>query len=786
MKKPNFQLGKSFKRFIRTLLQVIPVLVMIAASAVPAAKAKPSDPPVDNSTITDTWAIQVELGTDVDALAEQLGAENLGQVGSLTGYYLFRIPGTDNEATAMADIFASSTDVLWFEQQVARQQSKRVLPTDPLFANQWHLQNTGQFSGTSGEDINIVPAWNAGYTGSGVLIGVVDDGLQYTHPDISPNYNASASYDFNGGDTNPAPTSNDKHGTSAAGVAAARDDGSSCGVGAAYRAGLAGLRLISAPTTDAQEASALTYHYNSTENLISIYSNSWGPPDANPYANLDSPGPLTLAALKDGVENGRGGKGSLYIWAAGNGLAGYDNINYDGYANSRYTIAVGAIDHNGEQAPYSEPGAAMFVTAPSSNSTTGITTTDLLGTGGYASGDCTNGFGGTSSSAPLVAGVVALMLEANPNLGWRDVQHILAETADVNDPTDLDWAINGSGHEINHKYGFGRVDAEAAVNLAATWENVGPEVSVKSGTINVNKIIPDGNPNGITSNFVVNDSIHVEQVEVVFNASHGYRGDLKVILTSPSGTKSVLSEFRYDGHANYNAWKFTTVRNWGELSTGKWSLKVIDVTSPDQGMFTSWKLNLYGTSPETTQTTLLSKATKDGWVLESSEASGKGGTRNSRGKNFKVGDDAYNRQFRGILSFDTSGIPDDAIVTSVKLRVKRAGVVGTNPMKTHNGLYVDIRRNKFGTSLKLQISDFQAAASKNKVGKFSRSASSGWYTAVLGSGAYPYIKKDGATQFRLRFAKDDNNDFGADYLKLYSGNAGANSRPQLIVEYIIP
>jgi len=175
----------------------------------------------------------------------------------------------------------------------------------------------------------------------------------------------------------------------------------------------------------------------------------------------------------------------------------------------------------------------------------------------------------------------------------------------------------------------------------------------------------------------------------------------------------------------------------------------------------------------------------DGWILESAETSGKGGIKNNKSKVFYVGDDAYNRQYRSILSFNTSGIPDNAVITKVTLKVKKAGLVGTNPFKTHKGLRADIRKNKFGTSKKLQLSDFQAKASKNLVGKFKK-ASSGWYKAVLGSAAHPYVNKTGTTQFRLRFYKDDNNDFGADYMKFYSGNAGFSSCPQLIVEYYVP
>jgi subtilisin-like proprotein convertase family protein len=308
---------------------------------------------------------------------------------------------------------------------------------------------------------------------------------------------------------------------------------------------------------------------------------------------------LAAAALLDSVNNGRNGLGTLHMWAAGNGLQNLDNVNYDAYANSPYTIAVGAVGHNGNQAFYSEPGAAMLITAPSNGGGAGITTTDLLGSAGYDAGDCTNGFGGTSSSTPLAAGVVALMLQANPNLTWRDVQHILVETAVRNDPTDGDWSTNGANRLINHKYGFGRIDAQAAVGTARTWNNVAAASRFSTPVDSVNQAIPDNNPTGVSASLVVNNNLILEHVEIVFNATHPFRGDLVVTLTSPAGTESVLAERRNDNGDNYNDWRFMTVRNWGETANGTWTLQVSDAGAQDTGSFNSWQLILHGTAVAT-------------------------------------------------------------------------------------------------------------------------------------------------------------------------------------------
>lgn len=549
----------------------------------------------DTRILTEKWAVRLEPGQNPDALALSAGAENRGQIGCLPCTYLFYFPGTKtrDKAAAAETRLKTEKQVKWYQQQEARWRFPRSMNfSDPLFPDQWHLKNTGQH-GISGEDINVEPVWEKGIAGQGIVIGIVDDGLQHRHPDIADNYRADLSYDFNDSDPDPDAGRYDDHGTSAAGVAAARDN-SSCGVGAAYRSKLAALRLIAAENTDSDEAQALSRHRDD----IHIYSNSWGPDDDG--KRLEGPGTLAAEALEDNVRNGRNGLGSIYVWASGNGLQYKDNINYDGYANSRFTIAVGATDYRGQQTDYGEPGAALVITAPSDTDIgdyVGISTTDLMGTSGNSSGDCRDDFGGTSASAPLAAGVIALMLEANPNLSWRDVQHILIRSAVKNDASDKDWVINAAGLHVNHKYGFGRTDAAAAVSLAASWSPVPEALRVSPGLKSVNQPIPDNDPEGISATVTVEEKIRAEHVEVVFTATHPYRGQLQVILTSPWGTRSILAELHSDKNANYRGWKFMTVRDWDESSAGEWKLTVADTESGKTGTFDSWELIVYGTPP---------------------------------------------------------------------------------------------------------------------------------------------------------------------------------------------
>ncbi|MEW5827596.1 MAG: Ig-like domain-containing protein [Chloroflexota bacterium] len=184
--------------------------------------------------------------------------------------------------------------------------------------------------------------------------------------------------------------------------------------------------------------------------------------------------------------------------------------------------------------------------------------------------------------------------------------------------------------------------------------------------------------------------------------------------------------------------------------------------------------------------TFRSQAAYDGWVRESSETSNKGGALNSTTATFNLGDSLKNQQYRGILSFNTAGLPDNAVITKVLIKIRKQGLVGTDPFTTHQGLKVDIRKWVFSANKILQITDFQAFAHKSAIGTFNKTLANSWYTARLYTTAFPFVNLGGLTQFRLRFAKDDNNDDSADYLKFFSGNAALDDRPQLIVTYYIP
>jgi subtilisin-like proprotein convertase family protein len=563
--------------------------------------------------LTPQIAVELAPGMDAAAVATAEGLINKGPVSPGSRWFIFETTKVGGGLDA-AEKLKTRAGVSGAEPQLARLQHKRSIPNDPFFSSQWHLAPT---TAVPNVNVNITSVWD-NWKGTGIRIGIVDDGLQVNHEDLAPNVDTVNDHDWN--DSTPDdPTGNlstnsntgDYHGTACAGVAAARGNNGIGVSGAAPEATLVGLRLIAAQETDQDDHDAMLWK----SDIIQVKTNSWGPGDDG--FTLEGPGTLLKQAFIDATTSGRGGLGTIITWAAGNGGeigVDDDNSNYDGYANSIYTIAVAAIADDGKRSYYSEQGANVLITTPSNGgSTTGITTVDLTGNTGYnqnGSGNFsnlnyTNDFGGTSSASPLAAGCIALILQSKPTLGWRDVQEILVRSATKCDSTDSDWITNGAGFHFNHKYGAGLLNTQAAVNLAATWTNLGPQLSASSAKPSIGASIPDNSTTGTTQTFSITQSLRVEQVTVTVDITHSNRGQLEVTLTSPTGVVSRLAEVHkatttnaanLTSLANYSSWTFMSVRDWGESSVGTWTLKVADRTSGRTGTLNSATLTVFGTT----------------------------------------------------------------------------------------------------------------------------------------------------------------------------------------------
>ena len=575
----------------------IRLLVLLAAWMVsPPAGAQPADDPADPGE--GRWIVRVKEGKDGKGAARRAGAAYLRPVKGMKGYHLVTFENPSKARSNRKEWKENSRRQLKAQPEFLLVESdegrirvpKAFNPSDPLFHDQWHLENLGQTGGLPFSDLNVRTAWDAGLDGEGVTIAIVDTGIQYNHPDLYGNWLNGSGYDFISDDSNPSPTSFiDRHGCAVAGISLALSN-SIGGLGIAHKARLLPLRLIPSDSTTtvppSSEVEALSYHQMIPS--ISIYNNSWGPSD-DLGVRYSTPSTTLRNTFRSGTQNGRGGKGVIYVWAAGNGALNGDNSNYDFYNTQPYTISVGAVGQGDVRETYSEPGANLLVSAPSG----GIVTTDNTGLSGYDDGDYYDGFNGTSAAAPMVTGVVALMLQQRPSLNWRDVQQILARTAVPVDFPDRDWSQNGAGLWVSHFYGFGRVDAGAAVSLAADWSSL-PAMQTASGQDNRGVTLPFGTTRQGQIN--ISTDLEVQFVEVTVSLSHSDWGDLRIELVSPSGTRSVLSEPHANANDSYEpgTWTYLSTRHLGESSQGNWRLEVTDDDTGGNGSWTSWRLNITG------------------------------------------------------------------------------------------------------------------------------------------------------------------------------------------------
>ncbi|NER38940.1 MAG: S8 family serine peptidase [Oscillatoria sp. SIO1A7] len=525
---------------------------------------------------TDRWVVSVQSGGSAEALAQSIGAQNLGSTGHIPNTFTWEFADDADPTQELASLAA----VEYFYP---------LLPFG--FSSQGTSNGNG---GAAGANLNIQSVWDDSIFGTGVTIAIVDDGVQGDHPNFADRYRPDLSRDFNLGSGGLS-----GHGTAMA-LLAAGNDGAGV-AGAAPNAFLAGLRLTAEQVEDLQIADALSY----LNGDIDIYSNSWG---GTYWLDL----PQSEFALEAGANNGRDGLGSIFVFAGGNdGAAGSrpqelssssewegQNVNYNNFANSRHSIAVAAIGSDGVRAEYSQSGAPLLVSAYEGNA----------------------GDWNTGGATALVSGVVALMLEANPALTWRDVQHILVGTADRNGVQDANPAWSGQDGDAirhSHKYGFGAIDAGAAVNAARTWIPVEPEVAVRSGEESIGEAISDNG--SFASTISIDEDVTVESVEVMFKATGDrsqnptwnldYRSDLKIVLTSPDGTESVLAQPHREDWTDdpesdqFDKWVFTSLRHWGKSSVGDWKLEVFDeMGNQVTGTWDSWQISLFGTSTLSVQT----------------------------------------------------------------------------------------------------------------------------------------------------------------------------------------
>jgi subtilisin family serine protease len=491
-----------------------------------------------------------------------------------------------------------------FSRRMEKKQILRREVSDPLYPKQWHLA-------AEGINLGMKDVWDS-VTGKGVNMAVVDDGLEVAHEDLSANaHPLDSGYhrNFNDGPANdPSPLkATESHGTACAGLAAASGFNNTGVVGVAPEARLMGLRLIAGNASDEDTGNALAWQ---PEGLVThVSSNSWGPSDDG--KDLGRVGPLQLAGMEKAVTEYRDGLGTVFLVSCGNGRDSGDDSSYDGFSSSRFAIAVAAVNRDGEQSSYSESGMNVAISAPGGefNPPGVMWTTNNSGAEAFgikaekfptteAPVNYTDAFNGTSAAAPQISGTVALMLEKNPKLGYRDVKEILIRTANREGLKGGDeFTANGAGILFSHSFGAGLANVSAAVARSGEWENLGPLVSTEMVSREAGPIADDGKPAVRSFDVNADRPIRIEHVEIVVNVKHPKRGDLAFAITSPSGMVSIASPRPPDEGADFEDYTFTSVRHWGESSAGAWRVAVLDnVKNGSAGEIQSITLRLYGSA----------------------------------------------------------------------------------------------------------------------------------------------------------------------------------------------
>ena len=305
-------------------------------------------------------------------------------------------------------------------------------------------------------------------------------------------------------------------------------------------------------------------------------------------------------AIEKGITDGFGGKGISYVRSAGNGALVGDNANLSGYANHYGVLAVCAVNDQGRRSTYSEEGANLWVCAPGHDpdrDRPGLTTTYHTDTYGLYTDD----FGGTSAAAAIVSGVVALVRSANTALTWRDVKLILAASARQTDPAHPGWeegALQAGAatarYSFNHAYGFGVVDAAAAVALAAARPPL-PGLVEQEGRSAATLNLPIPDQGTVSSRLTLGAGVtFIEFVELNATFDHASFRDLRMELISPAGQVSVLSVPYEEIQRVEGSYRFGTAKHLGENATGTWTLRLSDQRPENVGTLQAWSLTVYG------------------------------------------------------------------------------------------------------------------------------------------------------------------------------------------------
>jgi subtilisin family serine protease len=571
--------------------------------------------------------------TEAEPIAASLGLQTIRPVAGIPHAFVFHV--TDQarlNPIKLANQLMRRADVLTAEPNVAIKTLTLYRPRDTDYPQQWYLNNGGGGDLAPGSHIFVEAAWDITRGSRSVVVAVADDAFDLNHPDFQGQGKIIAPRNFKEVGALPLPGSpQENHGTACAGLAIAEENNVGI-VGVAP-----GCSFMPIRTTGFLDDNAIEQIFDwATDHGAWVISCSWGPSLVYYSLTLRQKAAINRAATK-----GRGGKGCVVVFAAGNTnrpvngtidergwpqevLSGA-TAWLSGFAVHPDVIAVSACTSLNKKAAYSNWGANVSVCAPSNNAIPGmwlqetgyvnapplinkpikgkgVFSTDRLGGAGYDPGSFTTDFGGTSSACPVVAGVAALVLSANPNLTAKEVKQILQDTADKIVDSDPDpqfgyrrGTYDASGH--SQWFGYGKVNAAKAVQ-AAQQKTSRPGVTSRIQQRNTTAMdIPDFNFQGITSGIQINDPGRISDIQISVTIEHSFMGDLEVSLLAPTGD-IILLQSRTLGRLtllqkNYSPQTTSLLgRLLGKPAAGRWLLQVIDFARVNTGRLRSWQIDM--------------------------------------------------------------------------------------------------------------------------------------------------------------------------------------------------